>query len=60
MYKLEGVSIVANFITAYEESQENRDSHFLIRSVFFVSKGNLFDVYCVNYSPESDYKLTCV
>ena len=45
MYTLEGVSNVANFITAYEESQENRDSHFLICSVFFVSKGNLFDVY---------------
>ena len=42
MYTPEGVSSVANFITAYEESQENRDSHFLIRSVFFVSKGNLF------------------
>ena len=40
MYMLEGVSSVANFITAYEESQENRD-HFLMRSVFFVSKGNL-------------------
>ena len=24
---------------------QNRDYHFLIRSVFFVSKGNLFDVY---------------
>ena len=45
MYTLEGVSSVANFITAYEESQLNRDSHFLIRSVFFVSKGNLFNVY---------------
>ena len=44
MYTLEGVSSVANFITAYEESQ-NRDSHFLICSVFFVSKGNLFDIY---------------
>ena len=42
MYTLEGVSSVANFITAYEESQENRDSHFLICSVFFVSKGNFF------------------
>ena len=41
MYMLEGVSSVANFITAYVESQLNRDSHFLIRSVFFVSKGNL-------------------
>ena len=28
MYTLEGVSSVANFITAYKESQ-NRDSHFL-------------------------------
>ena len=45
MYPLEGVSNVANFITAYEESQQNRDSHFLIRRVFFVSKGNLLDVY---------------
>ena len=45
MYTLEGVSSVANLITAYGESQLNRDSHFLIRSVFFVSKGNLFDVY---------------
>ena len=34
MYTLEGVSSVANFITAYEVSQLNRDSHFLIRSVF--------------------------
>ena len=32
------------FITAYEESRQNRDSHFLIRSVL-VSKGNLSDVY---------------
>ena len=45
MYTLQGVSGVANFITAYEESQLNRDSHFLICNVFFVSKGNLFDVY---------------
>ena len=45
MYALEGVSSVANFIPAYEESQSNRDSHFPIRSsVFSVSKGNLFDV----------------
>ena len=27
------------------KSQQNRDSHFLTRSVFFVSKVNLFDVY---------------
>ena len=45
MYTLEGVSYLANFIPAYEESQLNRDSHFLICSVFFVSKGNLFDIY---------------
>ena len=42
MYTLEGVSSAANFITAYEESQQNRDSHLLICSVFFVAKGNLF------------------
>ena len=47
MYDLEGVSSVANFITAYEESQYNRDSHFLICSVFCISKGNLFDVYLI-------------
>ena len=29
MYTLDGVSSVANFITVYEESQYNRDSHFL-------------------------------
>ena len=39
MFTLDGASSVANFITAYEES------HFLICSVFFVSKGNLFYVY---------------
>ena len=45
LYTLEGVSSVAYFITAYKESQENRDSHFLVCDVFFVSKDNLFDVY---------------
>ena len=44
MYMLEGISSVAGF-TAYEESQWGWGSHFLICSVFFVSKGNLFDVY---------------
>ena len=29
MYTLEDESSVANFITDYEESQENRNSHFL-------------------------------
>ena len=42
MYTLEGVSSVANFITDYEESQYNRNPHFLIRSVLLVSKGNIF------------------
>ena len=45
MYTLEDVSSFANFITAYEKSQQNRDSHFLIRSVFFVSKSNLVDAF---------------
>ena len=45
MYTLEDVSSVANFITAYEESQKNRDSDFLICGVFFVSKGNHFYIY---------------
>ena len=29
MYTPEGVSSAANFVTAYEESQLNRDFHFL-------------------------------
>ena len=45
MYTLEGVSSVANFRTAYEESKWNRDSHYLICNVLFVSKGNVFVVY---------------
>ena len=45
MCTLEGVSSVAYFIAAYEESQLNRDSYFLTSSVLFVSKSNLFDVY---------------
>ena len=45
MYTLEGVSSVAIFITAYEETQWSRDSHFLICNVFVVSKGNIFDVF---------------
>ena len=49
MYTLKGVNSVANFITAYEESHLDRDSHFLISSMFFVSKGNfltLISVFC--------------
>ena len=45
MYTLDGVSIVENFITAYEESHKNRDSHFLICNVFFVSNGNLLKFF---------------
>ena len=44
MYTLEGVSNVANFITAYEESHLNRDSYLLKRSRFSLPKGYLFDV----------------
>ena len=29
------------------KSLNKTDSHFLIRSVFFVSKGNLYDVYAI-------------
>ena len=53
MYKQRCVSSVANFISAYEESQYNRDSRFLIcivetmKKIAFGNKGNLFDVYCV-------------
>ena len=51
MYTIEGVSSVANFITAYEESQQKRDSSVLIHSVFFVSKGNLFFyIYATDHS----------
>ena len=49
MYTQEGVSSVANFITAYEDSQKNRDSHFLMYSVFFVSKGNFLTFICIVY-----------
>ena len=35
MYMLDGVRSVANFITDYEESQYNQDSHFLIGSKGF-------------------------
>ena len=41
-YTLEGVSNVANFDTAYKECQENQDSSFLLSSLFFVSKSNIF------------------
>ena len=33
MYTLEGVSSVTNFITAYEESQYNRDSDLFLSVV---------------------------
>ena len=46
MYTQESISSVSNFLTAYEEFQKIRDSHFLTCSVFFFfSNGNLFDVY---------------
>ena len=55
MNMLEGVSTVANFITVYEKSQIKPDSYFLIRSVFFVSKCNLLDVYFTQ--PINSYKI---
>ena len=39
----EGVSSVANLLLM--KSLNKIETHFLIRSVFFVSKGNRFDVY---------------
>ena len=42
MYTLEGVSSVANFITAYEESQQNR-YQLNIYNLLFLSKSNLLD-----------------
>ena len=46
MYTLDCVSSIRNFFTAYGESQYNRDSHFLIRRVFFVSKAIFLTVMC--------------
>ena len=40
---------VRQAFTAYKASQENRDSRFLICSVFFVSKGNLFYIYLTTW-----------
>ena len=45
MHTLEGVSSVVNFISAYKKSQSNQESRFLICSVFFLSKGNLFKFF---------------
>ena len=44
-YTLEGVNSIANFTTVYEVTQYNRDSHFLIRTMVFVFRGNLFNFY---------------
>ena len=45
MYTLESIGSVAYFITAYEESKLNRDSHFLsvMRSLF--PNDNILDFY---------------
>ena len=45
MYMLEGVSSVANFIFAYEESQQNRDSHFLSVMCSLFPKAFYLDFY---------------
>ena len=53
MYTLEGVRSVANFIIAYKESLLDRNSHYLISSMFFVSKGNVLtfiSVFGVKFS----------
>ena len=42
------------YINVFVYAGLNRDSHFLICSVFFVSKGNLFDVSYYIYSKFSD------
>ena len=63
MYTLEDVSGVANFIIAYEESQQNQDSHFLICRVSFVSKifstfiviSRLIKIYTVCYNSAFDF-----
>ena len=48
MYTLESVSSVANFLTAYEESQENLDPHLLsVMCSFFFFKDRLLDFYSV-------------
>ena len=49
MYTLEGVSSVANFITAYEESHLNRDSHFLSIVCSLFLKAILFTFISQNY-----------
>ena len=49
MHTLEAVSSVANQFLLMKSLIKNRDSHFQICNVFFVSKGNLFDVYSVGY-----------
>ena len=45
MYMLKGVSSVASFIMLMKSLNKTETPIFNIRSVFFVSKGNLFDVY---------------
>ena len=45
MYTIEGVSSVANFITAYEESQYNRGSYFLSVMCFLFPKAIFLDFY---------------
>ena len=42
MYTLEGVSTVANFITAYEKTQYNRDSPFSNPRCFFLFTKTIF------------------
>ena len=55
MYTLEGVSGVANFITAYKESI-NRDSHFLIWSVLCFQRQSFWRLFYI----ESSKRLTSI
>ena len=71
MYTLDGVSIVANFITAYEESQTplppptprkvsiKPSPSFSICNWFFVSKANRLDFYFVIQSSKNPLIQRC-
>ena len=52
MYMLEGVSSVANLTTAYEESQYNRDSNFLVCSVLCFKRQSSWRLFL---NPENSF-----
>ena len=63
MYTLEGVSSVANFITAYEESEKKMRLPFSICDGVFLSKRNrldfLFILVCVKNIHQRVMTQTC-